>query len=192
MIDLPPHVVQNLLSRIEQHDEQAFKEMYRFYAHPLYVHVRHLHNKAADAEEIVHDVLFAVFDKPRAYSQQSSFCHWLRAIAKNKVIDLWRKQGRRPKLESDQDHDVCDWADPTDGPVDALINKQEELALERCRDALPIEQKEAFYLAFYRCLNVSEIAHEQNCAEGTVKSRLHKARSRVKDCIQRWQNRDNK
>ncbi len=186
MNDISQSTLQDLLARIGQQDGKAFEQVYAHYHARVYAFVRHLHGHEADAQEITQDVFFALAQKPQAFSWQSSFGTWLTALAKNKVMDFWRKRGRQPRLESDDNHPSCDWADGSGDPQSQAIELEDEQAVERCREALPVEQKEALYWVNYMGTSVTQVAQLQQCPEGTVKSRLHKARQSVRLCLERW------
>jgi RNA polymerase sigma-70 factor (ECF subfamily) len=184
--DLPDATLQHLLTRVGERDEQAFARLYRHYNRRVFAYVMHLHAHAADADEITHDVFLALARQPQAYLGQSRFSTWLLAMAKYKVIDLWRKQGREPLTVDDDGSSLCQLSDPLSDPVDQAIAWEDAQALDRCRDALPLPQKEALFMAYYQGASVSEIAEHQQCPAGTVKSRLHKARLGLQQCLKRW------
>ena len=188
MSDLPEATLQSLLLRIGQKDAAALKELYSHYHGRVYAFVMHKHARHADAEEVSNDVFKALAENPSAFRGASRFSSWLLGIANNKLIDLWRKQGRRPVFETDEDIQTCaiSAVDPNGDPLSQALKHEEHLALDICRDTLPIEQKEAIYLAYYEDASAAEIAHHQQCPVGTVKSRLFKARQRLKQCLESW------
>jgi RNA polymerase sigma-70 factor (ECF subfamily) len=186
MRELPDATLNALLKRIGQQDAQALKTLYAHYHGRVYAFVMHKHARHADAEEITNDVFKVLAQNPAAFRGQSRFSSWLMAIASHRVIDLWRKQGRRPLYESDEDVPVCAVADPSGDPLSQALEREEHVALDICRDALPIEQKEAIYLAYYEDASAAEIAQRQQCPVGTVKSRLFKARQKLQQCLERW------
>jgi RNA polymerase sigma-70 factor, ECF subfamily len=190
MTDLPSEVLKDLLHRIGPHDPAAFKQLYRFYAPQLHRCVMRLHSNAADAEEITHDVLVDVFKNPQGFLEEARFSTWLLSLAKNKVKDIWRKKGRRQQLLPETAPPADNEVDTEADPLSLVIKRQQEQALKRCSSALPLEQQIAYRMAFVEDKSAAEIAQEQMCPEGTVKSRLHKARLQVTDCMMRWHKKD--
>jgi RNA polymerase sigma-70 factor (ECF subfamily) len=81
-------------------------------------------------------------------------------------------------------------ADNEADPLSIVIKRQQEQALKHCSSALPLEQQVAYRMAFVEDKSAAEIAQAQKCPEGTVKSRLHKARLQVTDCMLRWQKQE--
>ena len=190
MIDLPSEVLNDLLHRIGPDDPTAFKQLYRFYAPQLHRCVMRLHNNPADAEEITHDVLVDVFKNPQGFLEEARFSTWLFSLAKHKVNDIWRKKSRRQQLLPEIVPSADNEGDTEADPLSIVIKRQQEQALKRCSSALPLEQQVAYRMAFVEDKSAAEIAQAQKCPEGTVKSRLHKARLQVTDCMLRWQKKD--
>src|SRR4030095_15400141 len=105
--------VLRLLSRIEQQDEGAFRELYCAFSRKLYAYVLRQLSDPAQAEEIVSDTLYEVWKAPAKFAGESQCSTWLIGIARNKVLMHWR--GRKPDAEHD---DVADLAEqlPSDAP----------------------------------------------------------------------------
>jgi RNA polymerase sigma-70 factor (ECF subfamily) len=185
MMDLPTTTIAELLNQLGTGSEQAATRLYRHYHGYLHAFVRHQIASESDAEEIVHDVFLSVFKKPQGFQADAKFSTWLCAIARNKVIDLLRKQGRALPMHTMDEEMVQAITDPDWDFTLGLENNQKKIAIERCREALPAEQKEAIFLVFYEGLGVEAAAQRQNCPTGTVKSRLFNARKRLRDCLLR-------
>jgi len=188
MTDLPAKTITELLNQVRLGDDKAATRLYRHYHGFLYAFARHQIANDSDAEEIVHDVFLAVFKKPQGFGGNAKFSTWLCAIAKNKVVDLLRKQGRAPQAQPMDDERLLELVDPNWDFVAQFEETEKDLALQHCRDALPIEQKEAIFLVFYEVLGVEAVAQRQGCPTGTVKSRLFHARKRLRDCLSHWLN----
>lgn len=186
MTDLPDTTLEELLNQIAQGDDKAVVRLYRHYHGFLYAFIRHQLHSDADAEEVTHDVLLAVCKKPQAFARQSKFSTWLCGIAKFKVIDLRRKQNGGVPIDDIDDEVIQAQVDPNWDFVAQLEAAEDEEALRLCRDALPEEQKEAIFWAFYQDEGLEAVAARQNCPVGTVKSRLFNARKRLRDCMSRW------
>jgi RNA polymerase sigma-70 factor (ECF subfamily) len=184
-MDLTPTTIADLLNQVGTGDDKAATRLYRHYHDYLYCFVRHQIASDSDAEEIVHDVFLSVFKKPQGFRGDSKFSTWLCAIAKNKVVDVLRKQGRAPAVQMMNDEILQTIADPNWDFTVELEEAQQDLAVQRCRDALPTEQREAIFLVFFEGLGVDAVAQRQNCPAGTVKSRLFNARKRLRDCLSR-------
>lgn len=187
MTELPPSTLQHLLAQIGQQDFKAFERVYRHYHDRVFAFVLHMHADRADGEEITNDVFLTLARNPMAYQGHARFSTWLLGIAKNKVFDKMRQRGRQVKTEPVDENTRCAVTDASGDAVTQALRHEKGLALDHCRDQLPSEQKQALYLAYYIDASVEDIAAEQQCPAGTVKSRLFNARQNMRRCLERWQ-----
>jgi RNA polymerase sigma-70 factor (ECF subfamily) len=176
--------VLRLLSRIEQRDEGAFRELYCAFSRKLYAYVLRQLSDSAHAEEIVSDTLYEVWKAPAKFRGESQFSTWLIGIARNKVLMHWRS--RKPDAEHD---DVADLAEelPSDQPgaFDIMADQQRSDGVRHCVDKLGHDHRECVHLVFYQGMSVADVARIQQIPEGTVKTRLFHARQKLKQCLQR-------
>ena len=176
--------VLRLLSRIEQQDEGAFRELYCAFSRKLYAYALRQLSDPAQAEEIVADTLYEVWKAPAKFRGDSQFSTWLIGIARNKVLMHWRS--RKPDADHD---DVADLAEelPSDTPgaFDVMAEQQRSAGVRHCVDKLGHDHRECVHLVFYQGMSVADVARIQQIPEGTVKTRLFHARQKLKQCLQR-------
>jgi RNA polymerase sigma-70 factor, ECF subfamily len=176
--------VLRLLSRIEQADEGAFRELYCAFSRKLYAYVLRQLSDPAQAEEIVADTLYEVWKAPAKFRGESQFSTWLIGIARNKVLMHWRS--RKPDADHD---DVADLAEqlPSDAPgaFEIMADQQRSAGVRTCVDKLGSDHRECVHLVFYQGMALAEVARIQQIPEGTVKTRLFHARQKLKQCLQR-------
>ncbi|MFN3312674.1 MAG: sigma-70 family RNA polymerase sigma factor [Hyphomonas sp.] len=155
----------------------AFAELFSFFAPRIKSFMLRLGASDSEAEELAQDVMITVWQKAGLYdSRQASVSTWIFRIARNRRIDVQRRQNR-PELPAD---------DPMLMPPDIEMPDQivargqtEELVRERLARLSP-DQKVLIQAAFYDGLSHSEIAKAFNLPLGTVKSRLRLAFLRLK------------
>lgn len=119
-----------------------------------------------------------------------SFKAWLMRTVTNACYDELRRQKRRPTtpLEPDTaDGDEMDspkWlADPNMTPAQQSEADELEHAIQHCLDALPTEFRAAVVLADIQGMDYSEVAIASKVPLGTIKSRLARARVRLRECL---------
>ena len=139
----------------------------------------------ASAEDATQDAFILAWQHFDSY-RGGSFRSWLFTIAANRARDELRRRGRRPSLSLDEARDDPDRADldPADtGPTAQEIVEQAELrrALEAALRTLPDDWREVVILADVQGLDYSEVASVTGIPVGTVKSRLSRARGRLRD-----------
>ena len=134
---------------------------------------------ADDASDAVHDAFATVLGRPEAFdATKGSLKAWFLRVVRNRCIDQMRR--RRPV-----DSGVGELADPGTGPEQSLEIAQRDLALRTALAQLRGEQREIIVLRDYMDLSYSEIAGVLGIAQGTVMSRLHRARLALKEELTR-------
>jgi RNA polymerase sigma-70 factor (ECF subfamily) len=120
-----------------------------------------------------------------------SFKAWLLRTVTNACYDELRRMKRRPTtpLEPDrEDGDEMDsprWlADPSMGPEQELEADELEHAIQHCLEALPVEYRAVVVLADIQGLDYKEVSTAVRVPLGTIKSRLARARLRLRECLQ--------
>ncbi len=136
---------------------------------------------AGTAEEIVQDAMVTLWRKAALFDPaKSSLTTWLYRIARNRRIDLMRRDRSTPVEPENPVFDVADTTD-VEGEVDAT---QREAAVRVAMASLPDEQRTLVVLAFFDGLSHSEIAERTNLPLGTVKSRIRLAFTRLRRTLE--------
>lgn len=125
---------------------------------------------AAAAEDIVQDVLLSIHTARHTYRPERPLAPWVRAIARNAVIDWGRRGVRMRRRESDVDVETVEAAAP------ARDTGPERLppALERALETLPDAQRQAVLLLKVEGLTVGEAAERVGVSTGAMKLRAHR------------------
>ena len=144
-------------------------------------------DQAADASQ---EAFISAFKSISAF-RGGSFKAWLMRTVTNACYDELRRQKRRPTtpLEPDTDDgeemDSPRWlADPNMTPAQQLEADEVEHALQHCLDNLPLEFKTVVVMADIQSMDYTEVADAIRVPLGTVKSRLARARLRLRECLQ--------
>lgn len=162
-------------------DREAFARLFDHFAPRLTSYLLRQGSDPATAEEIVQDAMVTLWRKAALFDpSKSSLTTWLYRIARNRRIDLMRRD-RATTLEPE--NPVFDVADTTDieGELDA---GQREAAVRAAMVSLPEEQKALVLLAFFDGLSHSEIAERTGLPLGTVKSRIRLAFTRLRRTLE--------
>lgn len=139
-------------------------------------------------EEVVQDTFFEVWKQPDRFRGDSKFKTWLLGIARHKTIDRLRKNVT--------DHIPIEEIEETmpseDISISDLIHKEQiQQGVKYCLDSLFAAGKlsdahrEVLHLAYIQDQDIHEIAQVLNCLESTIKTRLHYARLRIKNCLKK-------
>lgn len=151
------------------------------------------------AEDAVSDTLLAALEKPQSFAGQSQLKTWLVGILKHKVIDQLRRHTREATLLTHDDgEDVDELLFAADGhwneapkewgdPEHALRERQFFDVLELCVEHLPGVQGRVFMMREWLELETDEICKELSITSTNLWVLLHRARLRLRDCLQtRW------
>ncbi|MEN9560239.1 MAG: hypothetical protein RLZZ502_1450 [Pseudomonadota bacterium] len=169
-----------LLNLIALGNQSAFAELYQGMSRMVYAYVLNQLNNAAEAEEVMADTLYDVWKSAAKFKGDSQVKTWVLGIARNKMLMKFRGRGERHE-------DVDDFAEliASDEP-DAfaqMAGAQRQAGVQNCLGKLADEHRECLHLMFFEGYTLTEIGHIQKVPEGTVKSRLHHARQKIKLCL---------
>jgi RNA polymerase sigma-70 factor (ECF subfamily) len=130
-----------------------------------------------EAEDATQEAFLAAFANLSDYnSSRAAFSTWLFAIARNRCINLLKRNRPIALNEPDSVIDVTS-ADP-------IVSQELSQQLDRALAALPVEQRSAFILAEIEQLPYAEIAQIERTSLGTVKSRINRAKQRLQSLLE--------
>ena len=165
---------------------EAFEVLYGRWRRQIYRFLIRQCDGAGTADELYQDVWLRVVNASRQYTVAAKFSTWLFRIARNRLIDHWRSESRKPVAEL-READDCE-TDPVDN-VAAPDELQPEKIMERkdrvrlvvgAVESLPDAQREVFLLHEEGGLTIDEIAMLTGVGNETAKSRLRYAMTRLR------------
>ncbi|MFO7663325.1 MAG: sigma-70 family RNA polymerase sigma factor [Chloroflexota bacterium] len=160
---------------VVQYQELVFNVAYRIMADP------------AVAEDVAQETFITAYQSLRSF-RGGSFKSWLIRVATNRCYDELRRRKRRPQTSLDEIMDENEsfafLRSPTDGPETHRQRVELALAIEKCLQALPDDQRIVTVLGDVEGYDYNEIATITKTSLGTVKSRLSRARAKLRDCLQ--------
>ncbi len=163
-----------LLRRISAGDRDAFRDLYVRYHRRLARFLARLTRSREDAEEIINDTLWIVWQRAGDFRNASRVSTWIMGIAYRRALKLIRRavtHARAMTLEiSDAEQSVSD-------AVEATASRQ---LLERGLATLPLEQRLVLEFTYYLDHSCEEIAEIMECPVNTVKSRMFQARRKLR------------
>lgn len=167
--------VSQLYAVRDTQDQTAFAEIFAHFAPRVKAFLMKSGASADLAEEVSQDVMATLWRKAHQFDPtKASVSTWIFTIARNRRIDVLRKQ-RRPEPE-----DII-WG-PTEEPdqADVLALQQDSAQLTQALAALPEKQRDLVLRAYYGELTHSQIAEQTGLPLGTIKSRIRLALDRLR------------
>ena len=161
-------------------DRDAFARLFDYFAPRIHAYLLRLRLDPIVADELTQDVMSTLWQKAELFDpNKSSVATWLFRVARNRRIDLLRRE----RDESPVNDQALNVPDPALRPDDSLDASQREVLIRGALNVLPREQLELVRLAFFDSLTHSEIAARTGLPLGTVKSRLRLAFSRLRRAL---------
>jgi RNA polymerase sigma-70 factor (ECF subfamily) len=179
-----------LILDAQRGDLEAFNRLVLAYQDLVYTQAYRMMGETEAAEDAAQDAFIAAFRKLGSY-RGGSFKAWLLRIVTNLCYDELRRRKRRPTTplepvdNDDEEIESPRWlSDPNGTPEDETERLELARALQRCLDQLPPEFRAVVTLVDIQGMDYIEAAESMAKPLGTVKSRLARARMRMRDCLQ--------
>lgn len=166
-----------LVSRARAGDASAFEEIVRRHQRRVYAAARRIVRRHEEADDVTQEAFLKAWRALDRFELGRPFGPWVARIAVHVALDRVRspRWHERPLPE---DHDETPSAAPS--PERALRDAEAAATLEEALGALPPEQRAVFALRTLEEMTCPEIARELGLPEGTVMSRLFRARDRLR------------
>ncbi|QTL97743.1 sigma-70 family RNA polymerase sigma factor [Iocasia frigidifontis] len=177
-----------LIKKFRNNDESAFEELVLRYQKKVYNTVLRMLSNLDDASDITQEIFIKVYQNLEKFKGQSSFSTWLFSIAGNHCRDELRK--RQKELKHSSLDSIAEERKETERVSDNNSNYQPEersIQNEQFRDIeialskLSIEYRESLVLRDIQGFTYDEISKILGLPAGTVKSRLSRARRKLRD-----------
>ncbi|MGB2983045.1 MAG: RNA polymerase sigma factor [Candidatus Bipolaricaulia bacterium] len=161
-----------LLRRVADEDEDAFRTLYDRFADRVFRYAFTILRNQHLSEEVAQETMIALWKSAPRFEARSKVSTWIFGIARNKAYDLIRREKRGDR--------VPDVALVTPDPAPGLL--KQKLVAGAMVD-LPESQREVVFLTFYEGLSYGEISRVLGIPEGTVKSRMFHAKRKLAEAL---------
>lgn len=179
-----------LISAAQQGDLDSFNRLVLAYQELIYNQAYRVMGETNAADDATQEAFIAAFRKLNTY-RGGSFRAWLLRIVTNICYDELRRRKRHPTTQLEPLDDAGEeiespnWiADPSETPEETAERIELGQAIQRCIDGLPPEFRVVVALVDIQGLDYSEVSEVIGKPLGTVKSRLARARTRLRRCLQ--------
>lgn len=177
-----------LVSKLRRRDPEAFEALVRAHQDRVYNFCLRMLNDREEANDLVQEIFVSIHQNLDKFRMDARLSTWILRIARNHCLNRLKYLKRRGRGRSDAFTDVSEGAlqDALDGPQkpDEALNAAHERDLVRRAIArLDEEQRVLVVLRDIEQMTYEEIIEITDLAEGTVKSRLHRAREKLATII---------
>ena len=178
----------NLVERCLAGDEAAWEDLVRLHTRRVYGLCYRFTGSDSEAQDLTQDVFVRIFKNLRSFrSTEGAFITWLARLARNLLIDHYRRSRQDRMTSSIEDQlPVLQEALPGAGrPDTALAGREASEILQAGLQKLSPELREAVILRDLQEMEYREIAETLKIPEGTVKSRINRGRAELARVLRR-------
>ncbi|HEX9126086.1 MAG TPA: sigma-70 family RNA polymerase sigma factor, partial [Methylomirabilota bacterium] len=176
-----------LIERCRAGDVAAFEPLVEKYRQRVWRLAFQVLRDREEAWDCAQDAFVRAFQSLASFRGQSAFYTWLFRIAMNVATDRIRARSAQGRAFGTQPVPAEEWErtapDPGARPDQAAVGAEQRLRIRRALDTLPPNARTIIMLSDVEGLSYREIASVLNCPIGTVMSRLHNARKRLRSAL---------
>jgi RNA polymerase sigma-70 factor (ECF subfamily) len=182
-----------LITSAQQGDLNAFNTLILHYQDAVFNTAVRILGDEDMAQDAAQEAFISAFQSIKSF-RGGSFKAWILRTVTNACLDELRRQKRRPttplepETSDGEEMDSPKWlADPSMTPAQKAEADEIEHAIQHCLDALPVEFRSVVVLADVQGLDYTEVAAAARVPLGTIKSRLARARLRLRECLRSFE-----
>lgn len=168
-----------LVERCRRKDDGAWTELVQTHRRDVYCFCYRFSGREEEAEDLTQEIFLKVFKAIEGYDpRQASFATWLHRVARNHLVDYYRRthkdrvtsslEDELPRLKDDHQHD--------DHPLDRVEQNERLEVLQIALGTLSPGLRQAVILRDLQELRYTEISRMLGVPPGTAKSRVHRGR----------------
>ena len=173
-----------LIARLQKRDEAAFEELIRQYEKKVYTLCFRMCGNSEDAEEAAQDAFLALWRGIDRFRQESTLSTWIYRLATNACIDTLRRRKKQSGSVSLDDEELfVDAVDTSPQPQETVEHREAQKLLQEGLSALAEEYRKVLILREIEGLSYTEIAESASIELGTVKSRISRGRSLLRNFL---------
>lgn len=184
---------QLLVDRCRQGDRDSFAELMRLHQKQIYNFTYRMLGSEEEAEDLTQDIFVAAFRGIRRFRGEAKFSTWLYRIALNQTRnrikylarrDFFARQSRRlrPGEESPWENPEL-LADIAPTPEQWTLSKSLAIQVQSCLNQMAPQARQILLLRDVQGFSYEELSEMLSLNPGTVKSRLHRARAALQECL---------
>ena len=181
---------EDLISQYLLGNEMCLKMLINRHKSKIFTSIYLLVKDRALAEDIFQDAFVKVINTLRrgSYQEEGKFLQWVIRIARNLVIDHFRKMSKLPTISDSEGNDVFSYISIADeNREDEIMREQSHDRVRQLIQQLPEEQKEVLILRHYANLSFKEIADLTGVSINTALGRMRYALTNMRKLILKHQ-----
>ena len=163
-----------------EEDHQAYARLVDKYKGKIFAILYRMMGQPEDAQDLAQEVFTKAYFQLHKFQPNSNFSAWLYRMAANHCLDELRRQ-KRSVQTTDEEMELID----AETPEDALLQKEQKQVLLRQVMGLEEEYRSVVVLRYIEQLSYREISKAMSIPITTVQMRLHRARKKLRDGLEK-------
>ncbi len=181
---------QKLVQRCASGDAQAFDELVHLYQNKIINIAYGMLQDREDAYDVAQEVFIKLYRKIGDFNGAASLDTWIYRITVNASLDALRKRGRRVQTvpivaENEEETFELPVADESGAPESVVLKKERRREIEDAIAQLNEKYRSVLILREFEDLDYEQIARVLHLSVGTVKSRLSRAREKLRNLLEK-------
>jgi len=175
-----------LMLRVKDGDHDAFGKLLQRYERQLLVFFLRQLGDEEGARDLVMETFLRIYKAASRYEPKAKFSTYIYQIARNLFINESKKRRfrRTESLDDLNEETGLEIADEDLDPEQMLQRKEQQLLVQKALQQLPEDQRTILILVEYQELSYERVSQIIGCSIGTVKSRMHRARQKIKEWME--------
>ncbi len=169
----------DLVSRCRDGNDDAWRDLVDRFGPKVYAIAYHFTLKREDAEELSQEIFLKIFENLHRYDGGFPLVAWILSLSRNLCIDRYRRRKREKSFRFVSDDAVSALLKSDDDPAGVALKKERTKLLFSALSEIPEDLAEILVLRDLNGLAYDEIGKALELPDGTVKSRLFRARAEV-------------
>ena len=193
-MEISPRIGKEVIEGCKAGDRKAFEKIVLFYQKRVFNHAYRMLGNMEEAKDLAQEIFVSVFESIRELREETKFDAWLKQITLNHCRNRWKYLKRRHYFSTDSMDDPIEteegevakaFVDPSDKPDVLYEKKMVQEWIQKGLLGLREDQRELIVLRDLQELSYEEMGRLLSLPEGTVKSKLHRARMELKDILEK-------
>ncbi len=175
-----------LIAKVLSGDEKAFESLVKMYEKKVYTLALRLTGDTNDAFDMSQEAFLKIYYNLSSFKHESAFSTWLFRLVSNICIDYMRKKNQKKKYELSLENDeapILQLPDTSYSPETVFEKATIKEDISNALMQLSPEHREILLLRENAGMSYAEIAEALSIEEGTVKSRIARARIQMRNYL---------
>ena len=178
---------ESLMLRVKEGDHRAFEILVSRYEQKLLSFAYRLLGDFDGAKDLVMETFLRIYKHALKYEPRSKFSTYIYKVTRNLCINEFKKREFRKTDSLDElgINEGFEYAGSSLNPAEVLERSERQQLVQKALSELPEDQKTILILTEFQGMSYERVAQVMGCSMGTVKSRIHRARKKIKEWMER-------